>query len=38
VDNGYVKNAPDSQRIIKVIRNNMTKVIEEIKYVNECQN
>ena len=35
-DYGYVKNAPYDTRIVKVIRNNVTKVIEEIKYVDEC--
>ena len=33
---GYVKNAVDDTRIVKVSRNNITKVIEEIKYVDEC--
>lgn len=36
LDYGYLKNINDSSRIIKITRNINTKVIEEIKYVNEC--
>ncbi len=33
---GYLNNAINDNRIVKVIRNNTTKVIEEIKYAHEC--
>ena len=33
---GYLKNADNDNRIVKVFRNNATKVIEEIEFVNAC--
>ena len=33
---GYLVNVSDDRRIVKVTRNNITKVIEEIKYTDEC--
>ena len=36
IDYGYVKNIQSSDRIVKIIRNEATKVIEEIKYVDIC--
>ena len=35
-DYGYLKNVGEDTRIIKIIRNGITKVIEETKYVDEC--
>ena len=36
IDYGYIKNASEPERIIKIIRNNETKAIETIKYVDRC--
>ena len=36
VDYGYLKNINNPDKMIKIIRNTSTKVIQEIKYVNEC--
>lgn len=36
VDYGYVKGIDNTSRIIKITKNIQTKVIEEIKYVDEC--
>ena len=36
IDYGYLKSVNDSDKIIKLIRNKETKVIEEIKYVMNC--
>lgn len=35
-DYGYIKNISSPDKIIKLTRNPSTKVIQEIKYVNEC--
>ena len=36
IDYGYIKNTSEPERIIKLIRNNETKTIETIKYVDSC--
>ena len=37
IDFGYLKKTDDTTKIIKLTRNNITKVVEEIKYVDECK-
>lgn len=34
---GYLKKVDNLDRIIKLSRNNVTKVINKIEYVNECE-
>ena len=36
IDYGYLSNKNYEDKIIKLTRNNTTKVIEEIKYVDKC--
>ena len=36
-DYGYLKNIDNNDKIIKITRNNQTKVIEEIIYDNTCE-
>jgi len=37
VDLGYAKGVTNTSKMIKITRNNKTKVIEEIEYVDECK-
>ena len=37
VDYGYLSNVENTDRLIKIVRNNQTKVIEEITYVDVCE-
>ena len=36
-DYGYLKAGDVSDKIIKIVRNNQTKVIDSISYVSECR-